>query len=85
MQSHLADLDRQRRRLENALDALARITGDDPALDAWRTHYFGPSGQAAGLRRALRHHTDRWQDLMGACGLMPGGPQSDTKNRPDTY
>lgn len=81
IQAHLAALDRQRRRLEDTLAGLVRVTGDDPALAAWRAHYLGPAGQAAGLARALRRHTERWQDLMGACGLMPGAAKTGT----DTY
>ncbi len=74
VQPYLADLDRRQRRLGERLRALrAASSGANPALDGWLDHYFGPRGQAARLDRALRAHTERWQTVLGACGLMPGG------------
>jgi hypothetical protein len=74
VQPYLADLDRRRRRLDDRLRALrAASSGTNPALDRWLDHYFGPRGQSARLDRALRAHTERWQTVLGACGLMPGG------------
>ena len=81
MQAWLAELDRRHRALGQGLDALRRVTGGTPALDAWLDHYFGDNGQVARLNRALKAHTGRWRDLMGACGLMPGGAGTGT----DTY
>ena len=74
VQPYLADLDRRRRRLDDRLRALRAVSsGANPALDQWLAHYFGPRGQAARLDQALRAHTERWQTVLGACGLMPGG------------
>ncbi|HAR58812.1 MAG TPA: hypothetical protein DCS18_01265, partial [Alcanivorax sp.] len=74
VQPYLADLDRRQRRLGERLRALrAASSGTNPALDRWLDHYFGPRGQSARLDRALRAHTERWQTVLGACGLMPGG------------
>ena len=74
VQPYLADLDRHRRRLDDRLRALRAVSsGANPALDQWLAHYFGPRGQAARLDQALRAHTERWQTVLGACGLMPGG------------
>ena len=74
VQPYLADLDRRQRRLGERLRALrAASSGASPALDRWLDHYFGPRGQSARLDRALRAHTERWQTVLGACGLMPGG------------
>jgi len=73
VQPYLADLDRRQRRLEERLRALRTVSGgDNPVLDRWLAHYFGPRGQAARLDQALRAHTERWQTVLGACGLMPG-------------
>jgi len=74
VQPYLADLDRHRRRLDDRLRALRAVSsGANPALDRWLAHYFGPRGQAARLDQTLRAHTERWQTVLGACGLMPGG------------
>jgi hypothetical protein len=74
VQPYLADLDRRRRRLDDRLRALRAVSsGANPALDRWLDHYFGPRGQSARLDQALRAHTERWQTVLGACGLMPGG------------
>lgn len=74
VQPYLADLDRRQRRLGERLRALRTVSsGDNPALDQWLAHYFGARGQAARLDQALRAHTERWQTLLGTCGLMPGG------------
>ena len=74
VQPYLAELDRRQRRLGERLRALrAASSGTNPALDRWLDHYFGPRGQSARLDRALRAHTERWQTVLGACGLMPGG------------
>jgi hypothetical protein len=74
VQPYLADLDRRRRRLDDRLRALRAVSsGANPALDQWLAHYFGPRSQAARLDQALRAHTERWQTVLGACGLMPGG------------
>ena len=74
VQPYLADLDRRQRRLGERLRALrAASSGASPALDRWLDHYFGPRGQATRLDQALRAHTERWQTVLGACGLMPGG------------
>ncbi|MCQ6261469.1 DUF3080 family protein [Alcanivorax sp. MM125-6] len=81
VQAFLAELDRRHRALGQALDALHGVTGGTPALDAWLDRYFGDGGQVARLNRALKAHTGRWRDLMGACGLMPGGAGTGT----DTY
>lgn len=76
VQPYLADLDRHRRRLDDRLRALRAVSsGANPALDQWLAHYFGPRGQAARLDQALRAHTERWQTVLGACGLMPGAPE----------
>ena len=76
VQPYLADLDRRQRRLGERLRALrAASSGANPALDRWLDHYFGPRGQAARLDQALRAHTERWQTVLGACGLMPGAPE----------
>ncbi|MGB1498262.1 DUF3080 family protein [Alloalcanivorax venustensis] len=74
VQPYLADLDRRQRHLGERLRALrAASSGTNPALDRWLDHYFGPRGQSARLDQALRAHTERWQTVLGACGLMPGG------------
>ena len=74
VQPYLAELDRRQRRLGERLRALrAASSGTNPALDRWLDHYFGPRGQSARLDQALRAHTERWQTVLGACGLMPGG------------
>ncbi|MEQ8261513.1 MAG: DUF3080 family protein [Alcanivorax sp.] len=76
VQPYLADLDRHRRRLDDRLRALRAVSsGANPALDQWLAHYFGSRGQAARLDQALRAHTERWQTVLGACGLMPGAPE----------
>ncbi|HBL87906.1 MAG TPA: hypothetical protein DD399_14050, partial [Alcanivorax sp.] len=76
VQPYLADLDRHRRRLDDRLRALRAVSsGANPALGQWLAHYFGPRGQAARLDQALRAHTERWQTVLGACGLMPGAPE----------
>ena len=73
VQPYLAKLDRRQRHLEDRLRALRAVSaGDNRVLDQWLTHYFGPGGQAARLESALRRHTERWQTVLGACGLMPG-------------
>ena len=72
VQPYLAELDRRQRRLGERLRALrAASSGTNPALDRWLDHYFGPRGQSARLDQALRAHTERWQTVLGACGLMP--------------
>lgn len=73
VQPYLAKLDRRQRHLEDRLRALRAVSaGDNRILDQWLAHYFGPGGQAARLESALRRHTERWQTVLGACGLMPG-------------
>ncbi|MFP1683525.1 hypothetical protein ACLD0W_13510 [Alloalcanivorax sp. C16-1] len=82
--------DPKRARWDGYLDRLARLSRQavPPAAPLDLRPYPGNAAPRrplpdlrAGLQRALRHHTDRWQDLMGACGLMPGGEKTGT----DTY
>jgi len=76
VQPYLADLDRRQRRVGERLRALRAVSdGDNPVLDRWLAHYFGPRGQAARLDQTLRAHTERWQTVLGTCGLMPGSAE----------
>ena len=74
VQPYLADLDRRQRLLGERLQALrAASSGASPRAGPVAGPLFRPRGQAARLDQALRAHTERWQTVLGACGLMPGG------------
>ena len=77
VQPYLADLVRAGRLWRQATDRLIAVqTATLPAtFTAYRRDTLSENtGVWARLSKALDAHTQRWQDALGACNLMPGTP-----------
>jgi hypothetical protein len=75
VQQALAQSRRQRQSLADSLEQMNGLLDSPPAsFTHWRHHYFGQDGVESRMERALERHVSLWQELLGACGLMPGKP-----------
>ena len=76
VQQALADAQRQRKQLANALTKIeALLAPTPPAFAQWQDHYFSDTGLQSQLNRALKHHVSLWQERLRQCNLMPDGGQ----------
>ena len=76
VQQALADAQRQRKQLANALAKIeALLAPTPPAFAQWQDHYFSNTGLQSQLNRALKHHVSLWQERLRQCNLMPDGGQ----------
>ncbi len=76
VQQALAEAQRQRQQLANALAKIDQLLSPTPpAFAQWLAHYFSDEGLQTRLNRALKHHVSLWQERLRQCDLMPGGAQ----------
>lgn len=75
VQAYLADLVRAGRQWRATVSALVGVqrVPIPSAWGAYRQATLAPDrGVWAQLDTAIRRHTERWQDMLGDCSLMPG-------------